>query len=110
MCVEGGATVCDTSLKRNFHKDDHMRVSQMFSTIQWEEELSGKNVEEAWATFLGHQNQVLQQCPLLPRKLRRTATEAQMDDKECHAGHYEERGSLGEIQKIQRELCLVLQD
>ena len=66
MHVDSGAS--DThSLKRNYHKGDYEIPSHLFNSVQWEEELTQKTVEEAWSTFLKHYNNVVQICiPFVP--------------------------------------------
>ena len=42
---------CD---KQNFHKADYSEARRLFGLIDWDEEMKGKDVEQAWAIFLHH--------------------------------------------------------
>ena len=45
--------------KRNYLKADYAKARQLFSGIDWERELYGKDVDEAWDTFLNHYHEVV---------------------------------------------------
>ena len=45
--------------RRNFYKGDYVQARQLFNSVQWEEELDGKNTEAAWDVFLKHFNDVV---------------------------------------------------
>ena len=48
---------CD---KRNFHKADYSEARRLFGLIDWDEEMKGKDVEQAWAIFLHHYHDIVQ--------------------------------------------------
>ena len=50
------SSVCD---KRNFHKTNFTLARQMIREIDWNQELNGKSVDDAWDTFLYHYNEVV---------------------------------------------------
>ena len=59
--IEGsdGSGVGDQQQRRNFHKGDYAEATTMFETINWEEQLSTKGVDEAWALFLDQYQDVV---------------------------------------------------
>ena len=70
--VDRGVRMANScSTKRNYHKGDYNAARQMLGTVNWEEDLRGKETEEAWLIFLEHVLRAVQLTVPLSQSKRR---------------------------------------
>ena len=63
-CVDGGEDAVSTieTPRLNYHKGNYSMATHMFRNINWNEVLTGNDVESMWMTFLSYYTSIVEQC------------------------------------------------